>query len=213
MLWKKKTSPQRTALASFPKSGNTWLRILLEKATGKTSGSVYTDRVYTRTTLEGVVTKTHELEYRDYNKAIHLIRNPFDVVDSYFHHKQKMDGLQDLNWSDHLQTTTSDWKAHTAYWMEAPLPTLIVRYEDLKRDTVFQVKLITRFLGLDCSFDQIAEAVEQTTLEKMRKENPEYGDKFFRSGQIGKGIERFSSEEREIVRQSLHEYLSALGYA
>ena len=32
-----------TALASFPGSGNTWLRYLLQQATGVTTGSVYKD--------------------------------------------------------------------------------------------------------------------------------------------------------------------------
>lgn len=33
-----------TALVSFPGSGNTWLRYLLETSTGVFTGSVYTDR-------------------------------------------------------------------------------------------------------------------------------------------------------------------------
>ena len=88
------------ALASFPGSGNTWLRYLLEQATGIFTGSLYCDK-YLRVTFPGelvvsgsvVAIKTHYpnsrvlpmdvrlvLKKELYDKAIVLVRNPFDAL-------------------------------------------------------------------------------------------------------------------------------------
>merc|ERR1719369_773233 len=57
-----------TALASFPGSGNTWLRYLLQQATGVSTGSVYKDVALLKNGFPGesvangsvIVVKTHE---------------------------------------------------------------------------------------------------------------------------------------------------------
>lgn len=69
----------RIALASFPRSGNTWVRFLLENATGQPCGSLYRDRVMPRGE-DGIAIKTHELDSSRYARAIHLVRNPFDAI-------------------------------------------------------------------------------------------------------------------------------------
>ncbi|MEA5596130.1 hypothetical protein [Rivularia sp. UHCC 0363] len=94
--WKLKTfltklsQNHRIALASFPRSGNTWFRFLIEESTGVKTGSIYDDRVMTRG-LEGIVIKTttHQLDSSRYTKAIHIIRNPFDAIESYYSWKIK----------------------------------------------------------------------------------------------------------------------------
>lgn len=88
------------ALVSFHGSGNTWLRYLIEQASGVFSGSLYCD-----TTLKSefpgefvvsgnvVVIKSHHADTRalpkdvqlstgrkGYDKAIILVRNPFDAL-------------------------------------------------------------------------------------------------------------------------------------
>lgn len=82
----KKTGPT-IALASFPGSGNSWVRELLETATGVYTGSIYCDKSYIANGMigEGVqtnnvlVVKTHGTKLPA-KKAICLIRNPFDAI-------------------------------------------------------------------------------------------------------------------------------------
>jgi hypothetical protein len=89
-----------TALASFPGSGNTWIRFLLEQTTGVFTGSNDCDMVLKRAGLLGesitsnnvLVIKTHHpslfVEHLDpgfaggpqYKAAIVLIRNPYDAI-------------------------------------------------------------------------------------------------------------------------------------
>ncbi|CBN74859.1 conserved unknown protein [Ectocarpus siliculosus] len=92
----------KAVLASYPRSGNSLLRKLLEEVTGTITGSdTRPDRTLSRSLSvmgmqgEGVVdhrvqvVKTHYPErpgFRAFeaDKAILLVRNPFDAVDSYF---------------------------------------------------------------------------------------------------------------------------------
>ena len=89
-----------TALASFPGSGNTWLRYLLEQVTGVFTGSQECDIVLKASGLlgEGVqssnvlVVKTHNpsdlietTPKRHFKAAVVLVRNPFDAILAEYH--------------------------------------------------------------------------------------------------------------------------------
>ena len=88
------------ALVSFPGSGNTWMRYLLEQATGVFTGSIYCDQVL-KTVFPGeyvvsgsvVAVKTHLMDSRElpedvqlvtgkknFDKAVVVVRNPFDAL-------------------------------------------------------------------------------------------------------------------------------------
>ena len=88
-----KNSGPVVALASFPGSGNSWVRQLLEASTGIYTGAVYCDSSYIKAGMigEGVRTnnviavKAHQdpllaSKLMENNKAIYIIRNPFDAI-------------------------------------------------------------------------------------------------------------------------------------
>ena len=88
------------ALISFHGSGNTWVRYLLEQATGVYTGSIYCDRTLKlefpgEQIVSGsvVAVKTHQCDTTElpkdvqlalgkqrYDRAILLVRNPFDAL-------------------------------------------------------------------------------------------------------------------------------------
>ncbi len=102
------------ALASFPGSGNTWVRGLIQSVTGLCTGAIYCDRMLRRTGFPGesirsgivLVVKTHHYDprwtgvYYDksapfnyfkkvehipvYSSAVFLLRNPFDSLVSEY---------------------------------------------------------------------------------------------------------------------------------
>ena len=92
-----------TALASFPGSGNTWLRYLLEQVTGVFTGSNDCDLVLKLAGLMGegitsnnvLVIKTHRPSYyvvdsemdggAKFKAAIVLLRNPYDAIVAEYH--------------------------------------------------------------------------------------------------------------------------------
>ena len=87
----------KVALASYPGSGNTWVRYLLQQLTGALTGSVYFDPklVENGFPAEGVsdgrviAVKTHFHDIHTltrYDKVILIVRNPWDAILSFFHY-------------------------------------------------------------------------------------------------------------------------------
>lgn len=94
LRWRNPPSPSVVALVSYPGSGNTWLRYLLQQVTGIVTGSIYMDyglRMHgfpAENVTDGsvLVVKTHEAPPADLNKfqsAILLIRNPRNAILMY----------------------------------------------------------------------------------------------------------------------------------
>ena len=91
------------ALGSFPGSGNSWVRQLLESATGVYTGSMYCDKSYVEegmigegvTTNSVIVVKTHASpnvakQVINHDKAIYIVRNPFEsILSNYNRHLGK----------------------------------------------------------------------------------------------------------------------------
>lgn len=84
-----------TALVSYPGSGNTWLRYLIQQATGVYTGSIYTDYGLIKNgfpaenVVDGsvIVVKTHmkgQNEREKFNKAIILLRSPAKAIQAEF---------------------------------------------------------------------------------------------------------------------------------
>ncbi|XP_013145776.1 PREDICTED: WSCD family member GA21586-like [Papilio polytes] len=89
--WRNPPLPFAIALASYPGSGNTWLRYLLQQATGIVTGSVSLDyslrkRGFPAENISDgsvLVVKTHKYppkHLRKFESAVLLIRNPRDAI-------------------------------------------------------------------------------------------------------------------------------------
>ena len=83
------------ALVSYPGSGNSWVRQLLESATGIYTGAVFCDTAYVAAGMIGefidtnnvLVVKTHaplftrlKVNQLKYDKAIYIVRSPFGAI-------------------------------------------------------------------------------------------------------------------------------------
>jgi hypothetical protein len=151
---------QKVGLVSYPRSGNSFLRRLLEDATGIATGSDnQPNRVLAEHLLrfgyqgEGIadnsvwVVKSHFPERLGYlrvpvSRLLLIVRNPFDAIESYFHmcmtnthHKtlapQAFRSLQQL-WGEFIENEARVWARYHDFWVrEANVPLLLVRYEDL----------------------------------------------------------------------------------
>lgn len=211
---------RRVALASFPRSGNTWFRFLLESATGELTGNASDkpSRILPRAG-EGIVIKTHRRDSFRYTHAIHLVRNPFDVIDSFFDWKASL-GWEwkygELSWEDFVTLTVPLWRAHTRHWLNTRTNTYLIRYEDCVNDPVGQFAALLKWLERPVSAAALAEAVERTSFERLKRQQSEQsavGERFFRRGAAAKGIERFSPAQRNWVVASLGEELARCGYS
>jgi hypothetical protein len=220
---KQEIDSKRVALASFPRSGNTWLRFMIEQATGQKSGSAHRDLLMPRGS-EGIVIKTHRLDSDRYTRAIHLIRSPFDAIASHFYHKRDFK-CKDIEWEKHVEESVERWRLHSEHWLAAQIPILRIKYEDLRVDTKKELARVLSWLGFAIPEDDIADTVNKARLESMRKIPSDIKGKFlrdeehvgrlehfFRRGQSGVGVNRFSAAERQFAFNSLRDLLKKLGY-
>lgn len=203
---------QRTALASFPRSGNTWVRFLLEKAIGQLCGSIYKDRIMPRG-AEGIAIKTHALDSSDYDRAIHIVRNPYDVIESYYHWKLNVAQKKGVDWDDHVRKTVQELREHTDHWLNSGRPAHLVKYEDIKARPAEELEKMVRWLGYEITPQQLQAAVEAGSIDKMREMNGELGQKFFRRGEVGQSYASFTAEQKAIVAAGLRDYLERFGYS
>lgn len=209
----------RVALASFPRSGNTWLRFVLEAATGELTGnaSEQTARVLPRG-KDGIVIKTHRRDAHRYTRAIHLVRNPFDVVDSFYDWRVSLGwrGRRgEESWDDFLRRIVPLWALHTRHWLDSSTPTVLVRYEDCLQEPAQQFDSILRWLNRPVTADKLRSAIEATSFKELKRKQSaesEVAGKFFRRGTAAKGIERFSREQRQWVLDHAGRELERCGY-
>jgi len=177
-------------VASYPRSGNTWLRFMLTKIlTGRSAGFDNVNSVIAEIGIhqhalpllpgEGRLIKTHELYRPTYQRAIYLIRDVRDVILSQYSRENELglvwwtdlDGYIPLALQGKVQGFGT-WQDHVPNWLDSPLAKrgdlLAVRFEDLRKHTQEKLELIVDFLGLQADRAVIAEAIADNTVDKMR---------------------------------------------
>jgi len=177
-------------LASYPRSGNTWVRSLLfELLTGATPtfghiddrrspvGHVAAhDSVPAALANGGRLLKTHEAYRPVYRRGVYLLRDPRDVAVSEYRFQRwrgLFDGPLDAFVCRFVAGRTGGWgrwDAHVRSWTAAASRAnlLVMRYEDLRRAPVDGLAEIAAFLGLGSDRDALATVVENNSLRRMR---------------------------------------------
>lgn len=160
-------------LVSYPRSGNTLVRTLLERTTGLVTGSdTRPDRSLSKELAEqhgltgegvthGAFVKTHWPE-RTGNRAfvgkraILLVRNPYDAIDSYWnmnttktHTRSVVPAVYDQfrdKWEGLVKNDIHIWNKFLDYWLNGcSVPVLIVRFEDLIREPARELTRMMEF--------------------------------------------------------------------
>ncbi|XP_070537431.1 sialate:O-sulfotransferase 1-like [Ptychodera flava] len=152
------------ALASFPGSGNTWLRHLLQLSTGTYTGSVYRSAIlyangfigeYEDYTLGTTLTvKLHGNYLKGCQSAILLIRDPYKALIAEFNRrmagKTRTASTSDFDskeWYKYLTKKAPSWEKHALHWLSIEKPLLVVDYLNLKENTLDELVKITEFLN------------------------------------------------------------------
>eukprot|EP00960_Hanusia_phi_P000629 16344-Hanusia_phi.AAC.11 len=145
---------KRVLLASFPRSGNSMLRSMIEDATGIWTGSdFYARDLSPYTEGEGVwdsrvlFVKTHWPVFRNFRRAkraVLLVRNPFEVIVSWMHLRITMQHNATLpecifqlfrdEFTLYAKYMVKSWTLFHEYWLGPAaenVNVMVVRYEDL----------------------------------------------------------------------------------
>ncbi|KAF7273793.1 hypothetical protein GWI33_013521 [Rhynchophorus ferrugineus] len=158
------------ALVSFPGSGNTWLRYLLQQATGYYTGSVYKDYGLLKngfpaesiTNASVLVVKTHEWGVnarKMFSKAILLVREPEKAIHAEFNRQSgghigfaSPDRYRRTNgkyWQQFVDDKLRGWQQLNMDWLyNFSGSTHVIFYEQLVHNTEHTLKSVINFLGV-----------------------------------------------------------------
>jgi hypothetical protein len=180
-------------LASYPKSGNTYVRFLLATLVypDQCTSLLAADRLvpdvdgqtrrYFRQMPRPRIIKTHYPFDHTYKRVVYIVRDPRDVVLSQYHYQIKRKVLDEgypleayvPRFVAGDVSNYGSWRQHVGSWLGAypgnDPAFRLVRYEDLLHQTSAELGRIARFLHIESTPDQLAQAVERSTADQMRK--------------------------------------------
>jgi Sulfotransferase domain len=185
--------PDDTFLVSFPRSGNTWTRFLVCNLMNPDDPvnfaklesripEIYdvTDRQL-RAFPRPRIIKSHESFDPRYKKIIYIVRDPRDVVLSYYEFQLKrrvvteqcsLEQFLPRFMESEFEPKTGSWRDHVLSWTATrggSKDFLLLRYEDMIANTQEESTKIAKFLGFDANPERIARAVALSSADRMRK--------------------------------------------
>src|SRR5437764_10932356 len=166
--------PDDTYVVSYPRSGNTWTRFLIANLVHPDKEISFTNieklipdtSSQSNKTLKGTprprIIKTHEYFDHRYPKTIYIVRDPRDVALSYYDFHRRYMHIDDNVPLDRfiegfisgqlISAGWGTWAENVASWVYAREHSdrfLLLRYEDMLKETEAELKRIGVFMGID----------------------------------------------------------------
>ena len=127
--------------------------------------------------------------------------------------------------STQVRQTLLSWSAHIRSWLDqTDVPVHLVRYEDLKADTVTTFQAAMRFAGHEMERGVVEQAVAATDFAHLQaqerergflesKPNRKHNRPFFRQGRVDGWREELSADQVARIEADHGEVMRRLGYA
>jgi hypothetical protein len=167
--------------------------------------------------------------------AILLVRDPRDVASSYANHNRStIDRALDLMADpgavlfgtgrphDQLPQKLLGWSEHAASWLDQrDVPVHVVRYEDMKRDTVGTLRAAMHFAGWPVDRARTERAAAMVSFEKLREQEASGGfcewhdpggRRFFRRGEAGGWRDELTLDQIDRIERAHAPMMQRLGY-
>lgn len=225
-------------IAGYPKSGNTWVQLLVACLAYDLEPQTTPDTVvqqlvpdvhyksHYRRSRSPMIFKTHSPPRPEYRRVINIVRDGRDVICSFRHFAEALGNHAEYDQLiDHGETMGfGSWQDHVTAWMENPhrSDVLLVRYEDLIDDCVGQLERIANFIGVHAGPERLAALAAGTTAERMKDRETRLGwenrawpkDKpFIRQGTKRSFERELSAEQIARFTARARDALRILGYA
>jgi hypothetical protein len=233
-------------IIAHPRSGSTWLRTILAnilRPDNPSNPDVF-NTLIPGVSIRGALSvnrlpapriiMSHTWYRPGLPTVVYLVRDGRDVLVSFYHYTITRSGQSDrIDFSDFFNLYYKGkygylWHHHVTSWLnngreEMGNHCLIIRFEDLREDTVAVVERVTDFLGISATRKQIEVAVQQATLANLRKiertrwENkglgiPEKDTTFYRSGKSGQWKDYFTRNNCQFFYRKSAEALRLARY-
>ena len=198
--------PDDIFIVSYPRSGNTWTRFLLANLVFSDRNVDFTniEKLIPDTTSQSNQTlkksprpriiKTHEYFDHRYSKTIYIVRDPRDVALSYYEFSRKYmlidegmgleDFVDDFVSGRLISSGWGTWGENVASWVYArgDSPTfLLLRYEDMRRNTMAELARLAKFMGIEPEPTRLQKVIDLSSAERMRKLEKLQDDEWFKT--------------------------------
>ncbi|HUO14460.1 MAG TPA: sulfotransferase domain-containing protein [Verrucomicrobiae bacterium] len=240
--------PDDTFLVSFPRSGNTWTRFLVCNLMNPDHPVSFAElesripEIYfvpdrkLREFPRPRVIKSHECFDPRYRRIIYIVRDPRDVLISYYEFQLKrrviseecsLDQFLPQFMESAIEPKIGSWRDHVVSWIATrggQENFLLLRYEEMLANTQTEAAKIARFLGLESNLERTARAVELSSADRMRTLEKEQSDKwsatkktrkdkpFVRKAVSGDWKSRLSSPCIEQIEVAWGDVMRSVGY-
>lgn len=184
-------------IASYPRSGSTWLRfLLLELLTRDTAGFDRVNRLLPDVGRHrgipallpagGRLIKTHEVYRSAYQRAVYIVRDVRDVVLSEFDYENARRRISE-DFDTFLMLSLKSnvngygcWQEHVLSWLDSPLGRtdkfLMIKFEDLRARTEDTLAAVAEFLGVEADRAAIRVAIANNSVHRMREKEDQVPD-------------------------------------
>lgn len=216
---------KRVYLAAFPRSGNHWIRYLIEEATNIATSSVYCDsdpphliepfpwggyspkQGYEGTSRyaergEVVVIKTHypflpkyTFDSQPHVKTFRIVRHPVDSIYSLYLCKHSGNPPSRFIEKQYLRRIIARWRTFQEHWNEEA-NVFTIRYEDLYENPYFVLNEVLKRIGYRVGREDIQRAIA--------KYPPEGG--------ILRHLVDYPSEDIDLINAELKDLMEQFGY-
>ncbi|HZH59462.1 MAG TPA: sulfotransferase domain-containing protein [Metabacillus sp.] len=233
-----------TFIIAYPRSGSNFMLFLIGSLYFQKKIDWFNRDIIPSIEDEEIVLKTpsprimwgHSAYDSRYKKVIYIVRDPRDVIISYYYWCLKFDlkNRSSLSFNMFFERFLSGelwpltrWDNHVSSWIDnkkyVEKGFLIVKYEDLLTNIHHEIKRIIAFLDLVRTDEEIAQVVEWCSFENMRKlekqqnnapffKNSDKGIPFVRQGKANAWNSFLSIEQQEKINFSFHSVMRNLGY-
>jgi hypothetical protein len=166
--------------------------------------------------------------------AVYIVRDPRDVAISYANYMSlSVDstieamrnpaaavGTPPTALSPLLRQHLLTWSGHVQSWMDAGLPLLLIRYEEMLANPAEALSAVAAFLGWNTSSEVIAAAVETTQFSRLQSEEQKHGFEsstrrsgpFFRHGLAGGWRNTLTPEQVRQIEQDHGTIMTRVAY-
>lgn len=238
--------PDDKFIVAHPRSGSTWLRTVLANILrpddpsnpdvfNKLIPGVSIRRMHLVNQLNSPRIIMSHTSYRpDLPKVLYLVRDGRDAIVSFFHFMIYRNNVgKPISFTDFFSSYYKGeygyiWHQHIESWLirgasELGDNLMVVRFEDLKAQTVRVVEDVTQFLDIHTTVDEIETAVKEARLSNVRKiekqrwrdqgrGNPTDRSTFYRGGVTGQWRELFSESNYNDFLKNSSKALELAGY-
>lgn len=185
--------PADAFLASFPRSGMTWLRFMLYGSiTGRDADWTVVDRAIPYVGRQqdaeallpdsGRLIQTHERFRGTPHRVVYLVRDARGVLPSYYRQQRRTGYPRDFDtFVDDFIAGRIDpfgsWSDHVRSWLGPQLTegndVLLVRFEAMRSEPDAVLRQILSFLGVDVDEAKLAAAISRNDLDAMKRKERE----------------------------------------